>query len=302
MNRRDFLRTTSLVAGAALSDVPGMSSHAFAQRKPQRKGGTFIKLSCNLYCFNEPLTKGSMTLEEVFDFCAELGFLAVDPTGYYFPKYPQLPPDEYVYDLKRKAHLLGLDISGTGIRTDFTDADPAKRDTEVQFTQSWTECAAKMGAPVMRIFSGKALADQQARGEVAVWVAAAIRKCADHGAKFGVMMALQNHADFIQTADDNLDLLKRIDSDWLGANLDIGSFRTADPYEEIARLAPYAITWQIKENVFVRGKETKTDLNKIATILKDARYRGYIQLETLGAGDPEVKLPRFLDEVRTAIA
>jgi len=34
---------------------------------------------------------------------------------------------------------------------------------------------------------------------------------------------------------------------WFGLNVDIGSLRTGDPYEEIARLAPHACTWQVKE-------------------------------------------------------
>jgi len=68
-----------------------------------------------------------MTLEEALDFCAELGFDAVDPTGYYFPGYPEAPPDAYVYAIKNRALRLGLDVSGTGVRNDFTYADPAKR-------------------------------------------------------------------------------------------------------------------------------------------------------------------------------
>ncbi len=47
-----------------------------------------LKLSCNLYSFNAPLTSGEMSLEQVIDLCAELGFEAVDPTGYYFKGYP----------------------------------------------------------------------------------------------------------------------------------------------------------------------------------------------------------------------
>ena len=38
--------------------------------------------------------------------------------------------------------------------------------------------------------------------------------------------------------------------------------RTGDPYEEIARLAPYAFTWQIKEHVDRRGVEEKIDLGR----------------------------------------
>ena len=42
-----------------------------------------------------------MSLEQVIDFCAELGFDAVDPTGYYFPGYPEPPADAYVNAVKR---------------------------------------------------------------------------------------------------------------------------------------------------------------------------------------------------------
>ncbi len=155
---------------------------------------------------------------------------------------------------------------------------------------------------MVRIFSGKGIPEGHTRQEVTQWVVEAIRRCADHGKKYGVMMAVQNHADFIQTSDQDLALLRMVDSEWLGANVDIGSFRVGDPYEEIARVAPYAVSWQIKQNLFFRDKETKTDLARIAAILKDAKYRGYIQLETLGPGDPKVKMPRFLDEVRAVIA
>lgn len=84
--------------------------------------------------------------------------------------------------------------------------------------------------------------------------------------------------------------------------MDIGSLRQGNPYEEIARLAPYVYTWQIKENVFRKGKEEKTDLKKIVTILRETGYRGYIPLETLGPGDPKVKIARFLQEARQALA
>jgi hypothetical protein len=47
--------------------------------------------------------------------------------------------------------------------------------------------------------------------------------------------------------------------------------------------------------------ETKTDLKKIAAILKNAGYRGYIPIETLGAGDPTEKVIRFYNEVKEAI-
>ena len=69
-------------------------------------------------------------------------------------------------------------------------------------------------------------------------------------------------------------------------------------------LAPYAYTWQVKEFVYRNGKEERVDLKQgiRAGLLKDARYRGYVPIETLGPGDPKDKVRRYLDEFRAAMA
>ena len=48
---------------------------------------------------------------------------------------------------------LGLEISGTGVRNDFTAADVAVRKAGVQRIKTWIEVAAKLGAPVIRAFA-----------------------------------------------------------------------------------------------------------------------------------------------------
>ena len=301
MNRRTFLKATSTIpltmsAGLAMMSESTVHSGLYQGKRAH------VKLSCNLYSFNSPLRNGKMTLDEVLEFCADLGLDAVDPTAYYFPNYPDLPDDAYVYRIKRKAFRLGLDISGTGVRNDFTLPDPKRRKAEVELVKKWVGFAVRFGAPVLRVFSGKGVPAGHTEKEVNEWVVEALRECADYGAQHGVIIVLQNHADFIQTAEQVLRILQMVDSPWLAVNLDIGSFRIGDPYAEIAKVAPYAATWQIKENIFVQGKEEKTDLNKIMRIVRDAGYRGYLPIETLGEGDPRVKVPKFLDEVRKALA
>jgi hypothetical protein len=91
-----------------------------------------------------------------------------------------------------------------------------------------------------------------------------------------------------------------VNSEWLGLNLDIGSFRQSDPYEEIEKSVQYAVTWQLKENVWIDGKETPTDFVKLLRIIRESGYRGYLPVETLGAGDPYKKIPALLDEIRRA--
>ena len=91
-----------------------------------------------------------------------------------------------------------------------------------------------------------------------------------------------------------------MDSDWLGLNLDIGSYRVNDPYAEIERNVKRAVTWQIKENVWINGVQTPTDLERLAGIIRRSGYRGYLPLETLGQGDPYVKVPALIEKAREA--
>lgn len=247
---------------------------------------------------------GQMTLEQVIRFCAELGFDAVDPTGYYFPNYPAPPDPNFLYQIKRKAFRLGLDISGTGVRNDFTLPDSGRRKAEINLVKQWTDVAARLGAPVIRVFAGlgKELPITYKRDEVTTWIVDALSECVDYSARQGIIVVLQNHADFVQTADQVLGILHRVNSEWLAANLDIGSFKTGDPYQQIANVAPFAATWQIKENMFVNGEEVATDLSKIIRIVRESGYRGYLPIETLGKGDPKLKVAAFYEKVKKALA
>ena len=298
--RRAFLR-----AFAALPLAPGLAPTP-ARAAPEASKASVrtpkIKLSCNLYSFNAPLRSGELTLEQVIDFCAELGFDAVDPTGYYFPGHPVPPSDAFLHEVKRRAFLNGLDISGTGVRNDFTVPDAGRREADVAHVGRWVEVAAKLGAPVLRVFDGRAEAKEPTREEMTDWVVEAFRACAAHGERHGVIIAYQNHDELLKTAAEVLALRERVATPWFGLNVDIGSLRTGDPYAEIARLAPHACTWQIKERLYRKGQEEKTDLRRVFTILREAGYRGYAPLETLGPGDPREKVRRFLDEARTALA
>lgn len=260
-----------------------------------------LKISLNAFSFNDPLREGSMNLPGLLDFCAVSGFDAVDLTGYYFPGYPEVPTDEYLFGLKRRAYQLGLEISGTGVRNNFAEPDQNKRKADIQLINKWIECAAKLGAPVIRIFSGTQLPDGYSWEQVATWMIKDISECIAYGKKNGVVVAVQNHNDFIQTADQAEKLIKMADSEWFGLILDIGSYRTGDPFSQIAQTARYAVNWQIKENMYINGREEKTDLKRVMDIIKSSGYCGYLPIETLGSGDPNIKVPVFLAEVKKAL-
>jgi sugar phosphate isomerase/epimerase len=226
---------------------------------------------------------------------------AADLTGYYFPGYPAVPPDEYIYHIKRKAFRSGVDISGTGVRNDFTDPDQNKRKESITLVKNWIECAAKLGAPVIRIFAGTQNPTGYSWDQIAQWMMKDVQECVEYGKIHGVIVGIQNHNDFIKTDEHVHKIMGMNNSDWFGLILDTGSYKTGDPYQQIADTARYAVNWQLKENLFVDGVEVPANLEKIIKAIKASGYRGYLPLETLGSGDPKQKIPVFLEKVRKAL-
>ena len=319
LSRRSFLSTSALLPFAAAASFSGANLRAAYTPIP-RHSGAHLRPSLNVYSFLELLnanakdkTKG-LDLFGACDFCAKVGFDAIDVTGYFFPGYPKAPADDYLIRLKRHAFNLGLALSGTGVRNDFTAANPATRAEGVQRIKDWIEVAAKLGAPTVRAFAdsqGPFKNWQQAssnapRDTVEGYLADALRECAEHGKKFGVIVAVQNHGDFINTGPEHLSLLKRVDHEWCAAMVDTGKYLTPEPYADIALMAPYAVNWQIKETMRSEVDSPKVDMKRLVTIIRKSGYRGYVPIETLSMRrkdyDSYVEITKMLRDLQAAIA
>ena len=275
-----------------------LPSPARAATRVNRVAGLKLKLSLNAYSFNEPLLAGKMTLEDVICFCAEHGIGALDATGYYMPGYPKVPTDDYIYGLKRTAFVNGVALSGTGVRNDFATSDAVSRRNDVQMVKNWIELASKLGAPVVRVFSGAKLPDGHTFDEVLVWMVADMKECVEYGRQHGVVIGLQHHNDFLKTAKDTIRLVEAVNSEWFGVILDIGSLREGDPYAEIEKLVPYAISWQVKETVWFGKTATPVDLKRLKALIGRGGYRGYLPVEALDAKNASEKIVKFLAQVR----
>ena len=299
-NRIAFLLLTLLVC-----------LQAFPQNKVSEKPQTHIKFTLNAFSFNDLLlekpTSGqtAFTLLDLLDWCAVQNIEAVDLTGYYFPGYPEVPSDEYVYQIKRKAFQLGIEISGTGIRNNFASPDPAVRKADVELAKKWIIVASKLSAPVIRLFAGPVPAGYENKwDEVAGWMIECYKECAAFGEQHGVVIGIQNHGDMLQTADQCIRVVKAVNSKWAGIILDTGNFKVNDPYTDIETIIPYTVNWQVKTSVFGNASTIKTDLPRLMKIIRKSGYRGYLPIETLKMKDkpydPFVLVPAFLKELKTA--
>lgn len=296
IDRRQFVAAafgmSALVTGGSLA--PG---NVFSKDKISRTSGNKIKLSLNAYSFNDQLRAGTMTLDDLIDYCASLGFDGLDATGYYFPGYPVVPDDSFLYNLKKRAFVNGITINGTGVKNDFAVPDLESRQKDIQMVKNWIKAAEKLGAAVIRIFSGYKVPDGYTFDQTLEWMVPDIQECVEYGKKHGVIIGLQNHNDFVKTADEAIRIIDAISSEWIGVILDIGSLRYNDPYREIEKLLPYAVSWQLKENVWYGDKEVAVDLEKLKSIIDRCGFRGFIPIEALGTGDPKPKVEKLFNEI-----
>ena len=194
----------------------------------------------------------------------------------------------------------GVAISGTGVRNDFAVADEAARKRDVQMVKDWIVVASKLGAPVVRVFSGPQRPAGYTFDQVVEWMVSDFKQCAAFGKEHGVVVGLQQHNDCLKTAAETIRVIEAVNSEWFGSILDIGSLRSGDPYAEIEKLVPYAVSWQIKEEVGRNGKPEPTDLARIKAIIDRHGYRGYVPFEALGPGDSRPRVTAFLAKIRAA--
>src|SRR6185436_10828230 len=114
---------------------------------------------------------------------------------------------------------------------------------------------------------------------------------------------LENHGGITAKAEQLLAIVTAVKHDAFGVNLDSGNFHTADPYGDLAKIAPYAVVAQIKTEITPTGKKTEeADLKRLVEIVRTAGYRGYVALEYEAKEDAKVAVPRYLAELKKLLA
>jgi sugar phosphate isomerase/epimerase len=294
IGRREFLATGLSLAVA--TRVPAIDPIA-------RPGPPHIKVSLAAYSFHKALERKKdvqpkMVLEEFIDRAAEWGISAVELTSYYFAE----STPAYFAALKGRCTRLGLDVSGGAVGNNFCVTEPAKLREQIDLVKRGTENISLLGGKTLRIFAGT-LEKGDTVDRVRPQVLSAIQETCDHAAKFGVYLALENHGGITATAEQILAIVTAVKHDWFGVNLDTGNFHTADPYGDLARLAPYSVTVQMKTEVEAAGRPKEpANLGRVFDILRAAHYRGYVALEYEAAEDPMIAVPRYLKQMQMLIA
>ncbi|MCZ6679012.1 MAG: sugar phosphate isomerase/epimerase [Candidatus Poribacteria bacterium] len=255
-----------------------------------------MKVGCAAYSFRQYLTNGEMSLEGFLQKAVEMDVDGVELTAYYF----QSTDNDYLYTLKRQCYLRGLQISAAAVGNRFTDADAGERAEQIQYVKDWVDVSVKLGAPCLRVFAG-GTPEGHTEAEARQWIIDGLKECAEYAATHGVLLALENHGGITSTADQVIDLITSVDSEWVRVNLDTGNFRQS-PYGSLARIAPYAVTAHAKTEIPKEGGgKEEADFSKIAGILNEQGYRGYLSIEYEAAEDAMTAVPRFVETLKSVV-
>ena len=318
LTRRTFLATTAC-AGASLATAGTASSAHGATQPAARKK---IKLGISTYSYWHFKT-AKVPIETVIDKSAEIGVEGVDILHRQMDLPEKDPLDAagraYLRKLKRHAFTSGIDLICLSTHQSFVNPKPEEVDKGVEHTKKCIEIAYQLGIPSIRINTGRWGTSKdfdelmKNRGIEPVlpgyteedgfkWCIDGIQRCLAKAEECGVILALENHWGLARTPEGLLRIIKALPSPWLGVLMDTGNF-LENPYEKLKQIAPKTIFVQAK--TYHGGGEWYSldlDYKKVAKILAEVNYTGYVSLEMEGKEDPDKAVPKSIAMLRRAFA
>ncbi len=302
-------RRQAIKAGALA--VPFLGHSSLTEAKANSFQGR-IKLGVSTYSywhFRPP----KISINSIIDKAAVLGIEGVD----ILQRQMESEENGYLQRIKRHAFLNGIDLISLSIHQDFVDPNPEIRNQNVEHTIHCIELASRMGIPCIRLNSGrwntiKSFDDLMAAKGIEpviegfteddgfTWCIDSIEKCLPAAQENGVVLALENHWGLTRSPEGLLRIHDTINSPWLGILMDTGNFME-NPYEKLEMIAAKTVFVQAK-TYYGDGEWYTLDLDykRIAGILRNHNYHGYVSLEFEGKEDADSGVAKSIAMLREA--
>lgn len=225
----------------------------------------------------------------------------------------------YINGLKKHAVEHGLDIFCLAIHQNFVSPSEEERMRQVEHTKRCLGIAYRLGAPCIRLNSGRwntiqSFDELMARrgfeppipgygeDDAFRWVVDCIEKCVPTAEEHGVVMALENHWGLTGTPEGVNEIVGQVGSEWLRVLMDTGNF-LEDQYDKLKKIAPKTILVHAK--TYYGGGEWYSldiDYNKVFKLLREVKFKGYVSIEYEGKESALTAVPKTISLLRKEMA
>ena len=314
IKRRTFLGRSVAAAGAIGLSSFSSNTQTFAGES-STKSRRPNPMAVSTYSFWRFKKNLKLPIETCIEEAARMGFNGVE----ILHRQMEGESNDYLQKLKRCAVINGIDLCGMSIHQRFLSPDKEYRQKNIDHTLRCIELAYKLGIPVMRLNTGtwgttKSFDDLMAKRGIEEplpgytdedgfkWVIDCIEKCLPATEKCGVILGLENHWGLARTPEGLLRIVNAVDSPWLRVLLDTGNF-LEDPYDKLEQCAPQTVFMHAK-TYYGGGLWYSLDLDypRIARIMREHNFRGYVSLEYEGNEDYKTAILKSLALLRKAFS
>lgn len=301
MNRRSFLKTSTLTAAAAtlpLANTQAMSH----QSKP------LFKISLAQWSLNKRFFKreGHIPLDHL-DFAKTARSFGIDGIEYVNQFFFEKARDQaYLKEMIIRAD--GEGVKSLLIMVDreglLGDPDEKKRHQTVENHLRWLDAAATLGCHSIRVNAGSkgSFKEQQKLA------ADGLRKLSEAGDKIGINVIVENHGGYSSHGKWLAGVMNMVDHDRCGTLPDFGNFlinketqEWYDIYQGMEDLMPYAkavsakaYDWAVSDDANVSviqraDRKGEVDFKRVLEIVLKHGYNGYVGIEYEGSYQSEMQ-------------
>lgn len=283
-----------------------------------------MKIGVSSYSYSQYLKSGKLTLISVIAKAAEMGFEAIEFTN--LPEDTAENRKALAMQIKEEADRVGIDLSayvcGGKLLCDTKELQQA----EVERLKGELDIANILGVKLFRYDVLYKLPQHTSFDAVLDEVAPAMRQLAQYGESLGIMTMIENHGHTFQDYDRIEKTYYAVNHKNFGLLIDIGNFMCADEDNVmcVSRLAHLARHVHLKD--FIKKDFYSTDSKEhhfrtrganyllgvavgdgdaktvqCLTILQNAGYDGYIDIEFEGPADCITEIAKGLTFYKTYI-
>lgn len=175
------------------------------------------------YSFHRRWTAEKWTAERLAEEVKALGIECVD-----FHAGMMAPAATAAARIRAALSKSGLTLSSLSLGNDFNKENPAEFKAQVDGVKEWIRVAAELRAPVSRIFGGsigeKERSDPAAKAKGRQRILDGLGAVVKEAEKNGLVLAIENHGGLPCTGEEQVDVIRAVNSPSLKATVDVGNY------------------------------------------------------------------------------